>query len=233
MRRTRTRILLACVAAAAVIAGVLVAVTSPAGHGHANRTGTHVSTGAIASADIAAAARYLGIDPAKLRNELRRGQTLATLAERSSGHSAQGLAGALAAAKAARLRAAAREGRLSTTAAQAQLATVTARAQTEVRRARPIAGLGGSLAPAAHYLKISRGKLLSQIRSGRSLAEIAAQHKQRSAAGLLQALVAARSARIAAAVRLGALSSSEASELRATLRRRMSRLVYRSGVRGH
>ncbi len=231
MRGVRTRILLACVAAAAVIAGVIVAVTSPAGHGHAHRTSASVSTSAIASADIAAAARYLGIEPTKLRDELRQGQTLATLAQRSSGRSEQGLAGALAAAKAARLRAAAKEGRLSQTAAQAQLATVTGRAQAEVRRARPIAGLGGSLAPAAHYLKMSRGQLLSEIRSGRSLAEIAAQRKGRSAAGLLGALVAARSARISAAVRLGALSSREASELRATLHQRMSRLLYRSAAK--
>ncbi len=80
---------------------------------------------------------------------------------------------------------------------------------------------------------MSRSELLSLIKSGRSLAEIAAQHKGSSAASLLAALVTARSARIAAAVRAGALSASEASELRATLRRRMSRLVYRSGVRGH
>jgi len=230
MRRAKTRILLAGVAAAAVIAGVIVAAAGPAGHGHSRAP---ARAGAFAAADIGAAARYLGLDPAQLRSELRQGKTLEAITQSIGGHSVAGLASALAGAKATRLRAAAKAGKLSEVAAQAQLATVTARARAEVHRHRAIAGLGGSLTPAARYLKISRGELLSQLRGGRSLAAIAAQRKGRSAAGLLDSLVTARSARIAAAVRLGALSNSEAAELRATLRRRMSLLVYRRSTLRH
>jgi hypothetical protein len=68
------------------------------------------------------------------------------------------------------------------------------------------------------------------VRGGRSLAAIAAQRTGHSAAGLLDELVAARSAKIANAVRQRALNSSEAAELRATLRRRMSLLVYRGAT---
>lgn len=101
-------------------------ITGPAGHGH-RHSPTRARASAIAATDIAAAAGYLGVAPAALRAKLRQGETLATIAQRSGGHSVGGLAAALAADKAARLRAARKEGRLSETAAQAQLSTVTAR----------------------------------------------------------------------------------------------------------
>ena len=223
------RILLAAIGAAAVIAGVLVAVTGPAGHGHSRASPAR--EGAIAGADVSAAARYLGLDPAKLRLELRQGQSLAAITQARQGRSVDGLAAALAAAKATRVRAAIKGGRLSEAAGQAQLATVTARARAELGRHRPIVGLGGALMPAAKYLGMSRAELLREVRAGQTLARITTQRKGRSVGGLIDALVAARGARISAAVRQGALSPSEGSELRATLRRRMSALVERGSAR--
>lgn len=225
------RILLAAIGAAAVIIGVVVAVSGPAGHGHGHSRARTAREGATASADISAAARYLGLDPAKLRLELRQGQTLAAIAQATQGRSVDGLAAALAAAKAARVRAAIKGGRLSEVAGQAQLATVTERARAEVGRHRPIVGLGGALIPAAKYLGMSRAALLRQVRAGQTLAMITTRRKRRSVSGLIDALVAARGARITAAVRQGALSPSEGSELRVTLRRRMSALVERGSER--
>lgn len=106
----------------------------------------------------------------------------------------RGPGAALADAKAARVRAAVKAGKLSEAAGQAQLTTIAERARAEVRRHRPIVGLGGAL---------------------------------------VDALVAARSARITAAVRLGALSGAEGVELWATLRRRMSALAQRGSARSH
>lgn len=226
MRGNRTRILLAAIGAAALIAGVVVAASGPASHSH-----SHSSAGDTASADLAAAARYLGLDPAKLRLELRQGQTLAAIAQATQGHSVNGLAAVLAETKAARVRAAVKAGKLSETAGRAQLATVTERARAEVGRHRPTVGLGGSLIPAAKYLGMSRAELLRQVRAGQTLARIAGEHKGHSASGLIDALVAGRGAKITAAVRAGALSPSEGIELRATLRRRMSALVERGSAR--
>ncbi len=228
MSHATVRIVLIGIALSAVIAGVILAATGP---GERSHTRASARGSAVAAADIEAAARYLGFKPAKLRSELRQGETLAAIAQSTGGRSVDGLAAALAAAKTARVRAAAKAGELSETAADAQLATVTARARAEVRRhRRPIVGLGSSLAPAARYLRMSPGELLSQVRGGRSLKAIATQRAGRSAAGLLDALVAARSARIAQAVKQGALSRGEAAELRATLRRRMSLLVDRGST---
>ncbi|MBA3809934.1 MAG: hypothetical protein H0X28_16295, partial [Solirubrobacterales bacterium] len=156
----------------------------------------------------------------------------ATIARATAGRSLEGLTAAVAAAKAARVRAALKAGRLSETAAQAQLATVTTRARAELQRRRPARGLGGALSPAARYLKMSRGELLRQVRAGGTLAAITARRKGHSVPGLIDALVAARSARIAAAVRLGALSDAEATELRGNLQRRMTALVQTGSTQG-
>jgi hypothetical protein len=75
----------------------------------------------------------------------------------------------------------------------ATIAAVTA-AQTSGHR-RP----SGTLATAAGYLGVPSAQLQAELRSGKSLAQIAAQSSGRSAAGLTQALIATRTAQIAAA----------------------------------
>jgi len=224
------RILPAAIGSAAVIAGVVVAAGGPAGHRHGHARTALARAGSAASSDIAAAARYLGLDPARLRLELRQGQTLAAIAQTTRGRSVNGLAAALAETKAARVRAAIKAGKLSEAAGQAQLATATERARAVLGRHRPIVGLGGALIPAAKYLGMSRAELLSKVRAGQTLAMITARRKGRSVGGLIDALVAARGARITAAVRLGALSAGEGIELKATLRRRMSALAERGNA---
>lgn len=230
MRRPAVRIGLAALAAAAVIAGIVVAVSGGAGHGHGHSRALPARASGLAPADLAAAARYLQLSPARLRLELRRGETLAMIAQSTKGRSVEDLAAALAGAKAARLRAALKAGKLSEAAAHAQLATVTVRARAEVRRQRRIVGLGGTLAPTARYLGISRQELLRQLRAGHTLAALIANRKGRSMAGLIDALVAARSSRIDAAVGVGALSRAEAAELKASLRQRMSALIRRESA---
>jgi len=227
-RRTLRTIMLAA-AALAVIAGVILAVTRPAHRITARSVGTHVGT--LSSTDVNAAAAYLGLDSSKLRAELRSGGTLAAVAQSTPGRTTAGLAAALAAAKATHTREALKAGTLSAAAAQAQLSTVGARARAELQRRRPAAGLNGALAPAARYLHISRAELRAQTLAGDSLAEIAERRKGRSAAGLIAALVHARNAAITAAVSAGDLTHAEAAELRATLRRRMSKLAYGRAAR--
>ena len=227
-RRTLRTVMLAA-AAAALIAGVILAVTRPAHTIGGHRAGTQL--GALSSSDVNAAAAYLGLDSAKLRAELRGGEPLSAIARSTPGRTTAGLAAALAGAKAAHTRAALKAGKLSTAAAQAQLSTVNQRARAELERRRPAPGVIGALAPAARYLHMSRAQLRAQTLAGHSLAEVAERRKGRSAAGLIGALVRARSAAIAAAVSTGDLTHAEAAELRATLHRRMSTLVYRGAVR--
>jgi hypothetical protein len=66
----------------------------------------------------------------------------------------------------------------------------------------------GDLALAASYLGISRSQLRRELRPGVTLAEVASGTGGRSATGLTDALVTARSARLRAAVAAGTLSRS-------------------------
>jgi hypothetical protein len=86
---------------------------------------------------------------------------------------------------------------------------------------------GGSLAVlAAHYLGITRAELRRELQTGRTLAEIADTRSGRSAGGLIDALVAARSAAIGTA---GAHEQLSAARLEA-LRRRVTARVDRAAA---
>ena len=214
------------IAVAAVLAGVSMAILTSSAHKHA-----HVSlTAAVRVArrgDLAAAGRYLGLSAKQLRRELRAGKTLAGLARASSGRSSAGLVDVLVSAKTARLDAAVATGRLTRARANAQLAKLQQRAGTEIHRAH-LLGLGpgtGIVAVSARYLGVSRRQILVERRAQRSLAQVAAVRKGKSAAGLINALVAARKANLAAALSASSLRRSERAL--AELRKRMTAAVQR------
>jgi hypothetical protein len=98
------------------------------------------------------------------------------------------------------------------------------------RSGRPSAT--GELALAADYLGMTRTQLQKELQSGRTLAQIAKATSGKSAAGLVDALVRARAARLSAAV--GAQKLSRATEQRrlASLRRRIEARVKRSDRSG-
>jgi hypothetical protein len=215
MRRSSKRKLLAGTAVVAALAGGTLAAVTAAGEGpRGHAAGARATGHARADSNIAVAAGYLGLSTAQLRSELQSGKTLAEIANASSGKSEAGLIQALVAARRARLAAAS--------------ASLPQRVASEVHR-----GAGaGRPSTASRYLGLSAAQLRSEVRSGRTLAQIADATNGKSAAGLIDALVAARKQRLAAALSAGRLTQAQESALLAHLSSRMSARVNRVYVRG-
>jgi hypothetical protein len=100
-----------------------------------------------------------------------------------------------------------------------------ARARSASARAR--ARASGVRAPAdtkaaADYLGLTTTQLHDELRSGRSLAQIAAATGGKSAAGLVEALVSARAAQLSAKVKANKLSPAAERARLAHLRRRLT-----------
>jgi hypothetical protein len=93
-------------------------------------------------------------------------------------------------------------------------------------------GRGGGLEAAATYLGISTTDLFTDIRSGKSLADIANATSGKSASGLIDAMVAAQEQQIEAAVKSGRLTQAQAAQLTANLKTRVTAMVNGSGFGG-
>ncbi len=221
-------VVLACGAVAAV------AATGPSSshHGANRRQAAHQrlrdrSTLAVASA-------YLGVSKTQLRKDLRKGRTLAQVAKETSGKSETGLIETLVAARKAR--------------SVANTAQLEKRVRARVNRVGGLGSLGlgaggpkaasarrhGDFAarsylglPAAKYLGLTAAQLQSDLQSGRTLAQVAKETSGKSEAGLIEALVAARKERLAAAVTAGVFSQAQASAREAALTKQITALVNR------
>ncbi|HEV3047650.1 MAG TPA: hypothetical protein VGY13_09845 [Solirubrobacteraceae bacterium] len=204
MRRPRRKRLLLAVAAAAALAGLTAAVVMAAQPGAARRRQPH---GALATA-----AAYLGTGPRQLRAELRSGKSLAQLAQ-ADGKPVAGLTQALEAAARERLKS-----------AQADLSSRVA-AEVDHVRARSLA------ATAAAYLGTSPADLRRQLRSGTTLAQLAAAHGK-SRAGLLDALLDARKAALAARLQAGQITQPREAKALSRLQPRLEALLARK-LPGH
>ena len=223
MTRTLRRKLLLGVALVAVLAGVTAAVVMAAQprttgrarhahHAHHPRLGT-----------LATAAAYLGLSHAQLRSELQAGRSLAQLANATPGKSEAGLVQALE--RTARQRLAAAAARIPRVVA-AQVAAVGGPhgwfAGNGGQGGHPAGRLGRPLAAAAGYLGVSSQQLRRDLRSGKTLAQLAAATSGKSEAGLVEALVTARKAQLAARVASGALTQTRANEILPQLTARAS-----------
>jgi len=187
--------------------------------------------------ELTAAATYLGISESDLQSQLASGKTLAQIANGTSGKSAAGLVDALVTAEKAELAQAVKDGRL--TQAQAdQIATgLTARMTALVNGDLAPHGPGFGMGPgpgddfqaAADYLGISTTDLLTELRSGKTLAQVADATSGKSAAGLVDALVKHEQAELAQAVKDGKLTQSQADQLSTNLKDRVTALVNGTG----
>jgi hypothetical protein len=92
------------------------------------------------------------------------------------------------------------------------------------------AGAHGPLAAAAQYLGVSDIQLMSELRSGRSLAQVA-KARGKSVTGLEQAMIVSARTRLDRAVATGRLTKAQEQLLLSRLSARISRLVERAGVR--
>jgi len=223
MRRLRRRLLLG-IAVAAALAGATAAVVmaaqpSSAAHHHA---GAHRR----GHGTLATAAAYLGLSTAQLlRSDLQSGKSLAQLAAGVPGKSTAGLIEALEAADRQKLAAAA--------------AALPERVAAQVNRAggpHPGARKAGrrgaqrvrTVSVAAQYLGLDTAELRQDLRSGKSLAQIANSTSGKSAGGLIGALLTASKAQLATRVSDGSLTQAQANELLRKLTVRLTAKVNRT-----
>ena len=91
-------------------------------------------------------------------------------------------------------------------------------------RIATVGGFGAGLGAAAAYLGLSTADLAADLRGGRTLAEVA-KARGRSPDGLVDAMIAARTQRLSAAVSAGWLTEDEAKQVESRVRRHVTDLV--------
>jgi len=200
----------AAIAVAAVIAGgTIAAVTS------AQTAGNKPTHHRVAQGLIVQSAAYLGITQAQLRRQLLAGRSLGQIAAATGGRSEAGLIDALERARKAQLQSASR--RLGTV-----ITNYVQRPGGPLARPAQV-----SVLTAARYLGLTRAQLRSELRSGRSLGQIANSTAGRSQAGLIATILAFRKRTIAARVAAHALTPAQARQRLAGAEARIRRQVDR------
>jgi hypothetical protein len=219
------RNILLAVGAAVVVAAVIVAIAAGGASHHPGSTeATAASQPARvrAAGEVAVAARYLGLPPAQLRSKMRSGESLAQIANATHGKSAAGLVAALVAQTSARQGSAPGASSLSPSARRERLERLRRRIERKAHRAP---GYVVGVPAAARYLGVSPARLRAELRSGRSLAQIADATAGRSASGLIDARVRAREATVAQAAASGKISQTTAKAILSGLRQRVTEEV--------
>jgi hypothetical protein len=227
VQRSARQKVIAGAAVAVVSAGVAFAAVSATGQRDGPpRISARHDAPRLHQRDLTTAAAYLGISTGQLERELSSSTSLARVAA-AHGKSTQGLIDAIVAAR------------------KASLAEVAARLPSRVGAAvdgparLPRAAAGGKrgLAAAgrlghatAAYLGIAPSRLREELRSGRTLAQIADATPGKSSAGLRDVLVSARKERLAHRVATGKLTRARAARRERGLDKRMSVLLQRKFV---
>jgi hypothetical protein len=173
--------------------------------------------------NTAVAALYLGLTPARVRHDLRSGQTLAQIAQ-TNGKSTSGLIDALVSANSARLSPAA-------ALSQAKIAKLRTRVTADVNRVHT-APAGVKLSTAAGYLGVSSAQLHHELRSGETLAQIATATPGKSVTGLTAALIGASKTKLAEEVTSGVLTAKREKKLMAMVAHRVASEVARVPHKG-
>jgi hypothetical protein len=225
--RLSTRKLAAFGALAALLTGGAVAAVTALGEGTAKKPAiVRVGERRMSARDLAAAAGYLGIPEAQLRGDLLAGQSLAQVANATGGKSAAGLIEALVAEKKRRL--AAVEALLTQrVTAEVNRSGAARRPSAFARRHPHVFGRRSLALIAAGYVGKPPAQVREELRRGETLAQIADATSGKSAAGLVQALIQARSEALDAAVASSALARAKADELKVRLPQRMAKAVNR------
>ena len=178
------------------------------------------------------AAAYLDLTPVALRRELRSGKSLAQVAT-AKGKSVDGLESALVSALRLKVQAAKAAGKIDAARADRllqrapQLVERLVNATPRARAIRAKGARGGLLKAAATYLGVTNAQLVTDLRAGKSLAQVATA-KGKSVDGLEQALLAALKQKVDAAVAAGRLPAARAQKLLERAPAHIERLVNRS-----
>jgi hypothetical protein len=184
-----------------------------------------------------AIADYLGLTAAELRTQLKAGQTLAQIAT-AQGKTVSGLKDAIVADAKTHLDAAVAAGKLTAARAATMLADLTAHVDDIVNRTGPPGrGPGGPGGPGhgpfagaaiTSYLGITAAELRTQVKAGKTLAQVAtAQGK--TVSGLEDAIVAGAKTRLDAEVAAGKLTAAQAATMLANLTAHVDDMVNRTG----
>jgi hypothetical protein len=193
MKSMSTKQLAAVVIAALAVTGGGAAVAAASGGKTATSTAATAFRGGPGD-ELSTAASYLGTTVAGLQTQLQSGKTLAQIASATSGKSTDGLIAALVAAE-------------QKEHPNAPASEITQRVTDFVNGVLPPHGPGFGHGPggfdlsaAASYLGLTVSQLQADLQSGQTLAQVANATGGKSAAGLIQALVAADTTRITALV---------------------------------
>jgi uncharacterized protein (DUF433 family) len=188
---------------------------------------------------LRAAADYLQIPVATLAADLHSGKTLAQIADSTSGKSASGLVDFLVGKVQSALDEAVKTGRLTQSQEDSIVSMVRKRITAAVNgtfpppllrpghHLGPAVGIGlkGGLQVAADYLQIPVSTLVDDLRSGKTLADVASATPGKSASGLIDALVADEQAALDRAVTSGRLTEARADAIKARLQGWITALV--------
>jgi hypothetical protein len=192
----RTQLVLVLAGLLALVGGGTALAGKGAGDRHAANAALHDRGMHGPGDDLDAAASYLGLTTANLLTQLQAGKTLSAVADATSGKSTAGLVTALVAHEKQELTDAVAAGRLTRAQADQIGTTLTQRFNDFVtHNGRGPLGdgprhHGGGLDAAAGYLGTNEAALLTQLRAGKTLAQIANATSGKSASGLIDALVA-------------------------------------------
>ena len=214
---------------AASVAALALAIAGTASAG-AHRTTLRPHVG---GSFLAAASTYLGLDKATILTDLGAGQSLAQIAT-AQNKTTTGLVTALIAPAKLKLDAAVAAGKLTAdreaallTRLQTAVTNVVNRSLSPSRgtKTRPVhVSPTAILQPALSYLGLDLRAIVAQLRTGKSLAAIAvAQNK--TASGLVDAIVASVKTKLDAQVAAGKLTAAQETSFLATLQTSVTRFV--------
>ena len=195
-------------------------------------------------APAVAVAKYLGLTEAQLLKQLQSGKSLADIAK-AQGKTISGLEQAITAAAKTRLDRAVANKRLTAAQEQKLLSGLSARMNDLVNNtqfkgarpgfgfARPAFGLGplAETTAAAKYLGLSKAQLRQQLRSGKTLAQIA-KAQGKSTSGLEQAITASVKARLDKAVANKRITSAQEQKLLKALSTGVDAMVNNTAPKG-
>jgi len=186
-------------------------------------------------AGLDSVATALGITESQLQTELQSGKTLAQIAT-DHGKTAADVVNALVADAQSKLDAAVKAGKLTQSQADALESDLKSKITDLVNGTMPDGrfggpgafrfglGLGGKFDSAAKAIGITDSQLQTELQSGKTLAQIATEHGK-TAADVVNALVADAQTRLDAAVKAGKLTQAQADSLLSDLKSHITDLV--------
>lgn len=182
-------------------------------------------------------ATYLGIQPKDLRTQLP-GTSLGAVANATAGKSRDGLIADLTSFANAAVDKAVTDGKLTADQATKLKAALPDRITKFVDHTWPAARpkpdirafIGGVTKDARDYLGLSQKDIATQLRSGKSLGDIAAATPGKSRDGLIAAIMDDANAKIAKAMSDGKLTQAEADKLKTAVQGAVTKIVDHAGT---